>query len=105
MKAPDDKTALANRPRRPARSIREIRRRQLAKATNRLFDRLLLCAVKRVIVWFGGLLIDLCHRCHSLNRRYGQWRDILAIHAVYASFGGVNGFYRWQSAVLKASML
>ncbi|HAV46867.1 MAG TPA: hypothetical protein DCX43_01550 [Psychrobacter sp.] len=59
MKAPDDKTALANRPRRPARSIREIRRRQLGKSYQSPFDRLLYALLNALLYGFGGLLIDL----------------------------------------------
>ena len=59
MKAPDDKTALSNRPRRPARSIREIRRRQLGKSYQSPFDRLLYALLNTLLYGFGGLLIDL----------------------------------------------
>lgn len=59
MKAPDDKTALANRPRRPARSIREIRRRQLGKSYQSPFDCLLYALLNALLYGFGGLLIDL----------------------------------------------
>ena len=59
MKAPDDKTALSNRPRRPARSIREIRRRQLGKSYQSPFDRLLYALLNALLYGFGGLLIDL----------------------------------------------
>ncbi|MHA1177932.1 hypothetical protein [Psychrobacter faecalis] len=59
MKAPDDKTALSNRPRRPARSIREIRRWQLGKSYQSPFDRLLYALLNALLYGFGGLLIDL----------------------------------------------
>ena len=59
MKAPDDKTALSNRPRRPARSIREIRRRQLGKSYQSPFERLLYALLTALLYGFGGLLIDL----------------------------------------------
>src|SRR5699024_2583167 len=59
MKAPDDKTALSNRPRHPARSIREIRRRQLGKSYQSPFDRLLYALLNALLYGFGGLLIDL----------------------------------------------
>ena len=59
MKAPDDKTVLSNRPRRPARSIREIRRRQLGKSYQSPFDRLLYALLNGLMYGFGGLLIDL----------------------------------------------
>ena len=59
MKAPDDKTVLSNRPRRPARSIREIRRRQLGKSYQSPFDRLLYALLNALLYGFGGLLIDL----------------------------------------------
>ena len=59
MKAPDDKTALSNRPRRPARSIREIRRRQLGKRYQSPLDRLLYALLNGLMYGFGGLLIDL----------------------------------------------
>ena len=59
MKAPDDKTALSNRPRRPARSIREIRRRQLGKSYQSPLERLLYALLNALLYGFGGLLIDL----------------------------------------------
>lgn len=59
MKAPDDKTVLSNRPRRPARSIREIRRRQLGKSHPSPFDRLLYALLNALLYGVGGLLIDL----------------------------------------------
>ena len=59
MKAPDDKTVLSTRPRRPARSIREIRRRQLGKSYQSPFDRLLYALLNALLYGFGGLLIDL----------------------------------------------
>lgn len=59
MKAPDDKTALFNRPRRPARSIREIRRRQLGKSYQSPLGRLLYALLNGLMYGFGGLLIDL----------------------------------------------
>ena len=59
MKAPDDKTALSNRPRRPARSIREIRRRQLGKSYHSPLERLLYALLNALLYGFGGLLIDL----------------------------------------------
>lgn len=59
MKAPEDKTTLSNRPRRPARSIREIRRRQLGKSYQSPFDRLLYALLNALLYGFGGLLIDL----------------------------------------------
>ena len=59
MKAPDDKTALSNRPRRPARSIREIRRRQLGKSYLSPLERLLYALLNGLMYGFGGLLIDL----------------------------------------------
>lgn len=59
MKAPDDKTALSNRPRPPARSIREIRRRQLGKSYQSPLERLLYALLNALLYGFGGLLIDL----------------------------------------------
>nr|WP_313973528.1 hypothetical protein [uncultured Psychrobacter sp.] len=59
MKAPDDKTTLSNRPRRPARSIREIRRRQLGKSYQSPLERLLYALLNGLMYGFGGLLIDL----------------------------------------------
>lgn len=59
MKAPDDKTALPNQPRRPARSIREIRRRQLGKSYQSPLDRLLYALLNGLMYGVGGLLIDL----------------------------------------------
>ena len=59
MKAPDDKTALSNRPRRPARSIREIRRRQLGNSYQSPLERLLYALLNALLYGFGGLLIDL----------------------------------------------
>lgn len=59
MKAPDDKTVLSNRPRRPTRSIREIRRRQLGKSHQSPFDRLLYALLNALLYGVGGLLIDL----------------------------------------------
>ena len=59
MKAPDDKTALSNRPRCPARSIREIRRRQLGKSYQSPLERLLYALLNGLMYGFGGLLIDL----------------------------------------------
>ena len=59
MKAPDDKTVLSNRPRRPARSIREIRRRQLGKSYQSPLERLLYALLNGLMYGFGGLLIDL----------------------------------------------
>ena len=58
MKAPDDKTVLSNRPRRPARSIREIRRRQLGKCYQSPLERLLYALLNGLMYGFGGLLID-----------------------------------------------
>ena len=59
MKAPNDKTASLNRPRRPARSIREIRQRQLGKSYQSPIDRLLYALLNGLIYGVGGLLIDL----------------------------------------------
>ena len=59
MKAPNDKTVSLNRPRRPARSIREIRQRQLGKSYQSPIDRLLYALLNSLIYGIGGLLIDL----------------------------------------------
>ncbi|WP_296243233.1 MULTISPECIES: hypothetical protein [unclassified Psychrobacter] len=59
MKAPNDKTVLLNRPRRPARSIREIRRRQLGKSHQSPLERLFYALLTALMYGFGGLLIDL----------------------------------------------
>lgn len=59
MKASNDKTASLNRPRRPARSIREIRRRQLGKSYQSPLDRILYALLNALLYGFGGLLIDL----------------------------------------------
>ena len=59
MKAPNDKTASLNKVRRPARSIREIRRRQLGKSYQSPLARLLYALLNGLIYGVGGLLIDL----------------------------------------------
>ena len=59
MKAPNDKIASLNRPRRPARSIREIRQRQLSKSYQSPIERLLYALLNGLMYGVGGLLIDL----------------------------------------------
>lgn len=59
MKAPNDKIASLNRPRRSARSIREIRQRQLGKSYQSPLDRLLYALLNGLMYGVGGLLIDL----------------------------------------------
>ena len=59
MKAPNDKTASLNKVCRPARSIREIRRRQLGKSYQSPLARLLYALLNGLIYGVGGLLIDL----------------------------------------------
>jgi len=50
---------LPNKPRRPARSIREIRQRQLGNRYQSPLDRMLYALLNGVMYGFGGLLIDL----------------------------------------------
>ena len=59
MKAPNDKTASLNKVCRPARSIREIRRRQLGKSYQSPLARLLYALLNGLMYGVGGLLIDL----------------------------------------------
>ena len=59
MKAHDGKTVLSNRPRRPARSIKEIRRRQLGNDYQSPMERLVYALLNGLMYGFGGLLIDL----------------------------------------------
>ena len=59
MKAHDGKTVFSNRPRRPARSIKEIRRRQLGNDYQSPMERLVYALLNGLMYGFGGLLIDL----------------------------------------------
>ena len=59
MEAPDVKNVLPSKTRRPARSIREIRQRQLGKSYQSPFDRILYALLNGVMYGIGGLLIDL----------------------------------------------
>ena len=57
---PDSHTpGPSNRPRRPARSIREIRQRQLGNSHQSFLDRLLYALLNGLMYGAGGLLIDL----------------------------------------------
>ncbi|MGP5213957.1 hypothetical protein [Psychrobacter immobilis] len=53
------KTVLPSKTRRPARSIKEIRQRQLGKSYQSPFDRILYALLNGVMYGVGGLLIDL----------------------------------------------
>lgn len=59
MEAPDVKNVLPSKTRRPARSIKEIRQRQLGKSYQSPFDRILYAILNGVMYGVGGLLIDL----------------------------------------------
>lgn len=59
MPSPNNKTDLPHKPRRPARSIREIRQRQLGNRYQSPLDRMLYALLNGVMYGFGGLLIDL----------------------------------------------
>lgn len=59
MEAPDVKNVLPSKTRRPARSIKEIRQRQLGKSYQSPFDRILYALLNGVMYGVGGLLIDL----------------------------------------------
>lgn len=59
MEAPDVKNVLPSKTRRPARSIKEIRQRQLGKSYQSPFDRILYALLNGLMYGVGGLLIDL----------------------------------------------
>ena len=59
MEAPDVKNILPSKTRPPARSIKEIRQRQLGKSYQSPFDRILYALLNGVMYGVGGLLIDL----------------------------------------------
>lgn len=59
MKSPNPKTNTSNRPRRPARSIKEIRQRQSGTSHQSLSERLTHALLNGLMYGFGGLLIDL----------------------------------------------
>lgn len=59
MEAPDVKTVVPNKTRRPARSIKEIRQRQLGKSYQSPLDRILYAFLNGLMYGAGGLLIDL----------------------------------------------
>ena len=59
MKSPNPKTNISNRPRRPARSIKEIRQRQSGTSHQSLSERLTHALLNGLMYGFGGLLIDL----------------------------------------------
>lgn len=64
MKAHHNKTDLfsrsrLNKPHRPARSIKEIKQRQLGDAYQSPLDRILYALLNGLMYGFGGLLIDL----------------------------------------------
>ncbi|WP_201614132.1 hypothetical protein [Psychrobacter sp. JCM 18902] len=59
METPDVKTVLPSKTRRPARSIKEIRQRQLGESYQSPFDRILYALLNGVMYGVGGLLIDL----------------------------------------------
>ena len=59
MEALDVKNVLPSKTRRPARSIKEIRQRQLGKSYQSPFDRILYALLNGVMYGVGGLLIDL----------------------------------------------
>ena len=59
MEAPDVKNVLPSKTRRPARSIKEIRQRQLGESYQSPFDRILYALLNGVMYGVGGLLIDL----------------------------------------------
>lgn len=59
MEALDVKNVLPSKTRRPARSIKEIRQRQLGKSYQSPFDRILYAILNGVMYGVGGLLIDL----------------------------------------------
>lgn len=59
MKPPIGKTSAVKRPRRPARSIKEIRKRQLGDAYQSPMDRLIYALLNGLMYGFVGLLIDI----------------------------------------------
>ncbi|MGP5209422.1 hypothetical protein ACTXJ5_01385 [Psychrobacter alimentarius] len=59
MKSSNPKTDLSKKPRRPARSIREIRQRQSGTSHQSLSERLTHALLNSLMYGFGGLLIDL----------------------------------------------
>lgn len=59
MKSPNGKLNLSNRPRRPARSIKEIRQRQSGNSNSSFLDRMMYALLNGLMYGVGGLLIDL----------------------------------------------
>lgn len=59
MEAPIDTPKVAPKPRLPARSIREIRRRRLGKRYQSPMSRLFYALLNGLLYGFGGLIIDL----------------------------------------------
>lgn len=59
MKSSHHKTNTANRPRRPARSIKEIRQRRLGDDYQSPLDRVIYALLNGLMLGFGGLLIDI----------------------------------------------
>ena len=59
MEAPIDKPRVAPKPRLPARSVREIRRRRLGKRYQSPMSRLFYALLNGLLYGFGGLIIDL----------------------------------------------
>jgi len=58
MEAPDVKNVLPSKTRRPARSIKEIRQRQLGERYQSPLDRIFFALLTALLYGFGGLLID-----------------------------------------------
>lgn len=77
MKSLNPKTGTVNRPRRHARSIREIRQRQLGNHYKSPLDRMVYALLNGLMYGFGGLFID------------------LAIVVIRSIFGSGNGEIFW----------
>ena len=77
MKLLSNKNHLSRKPRRPARSIREIRQRQLGNSYQSTLDRTIYALLNGLMYGFGGLLID------------------MAIVVIRSIFGSGNGDIFW----------
>ncbi|MBB3106204.1 hypothetical protein FHS24_000695 [Psychrobacter luti] len=98
MKAPDDKTVLSNRPRRPARSIREIRRRQLGKSYQSPLERLFYALLNGLMYGFGGLLIDLAIVVIRSIAGMGNGEIFWLFTPFMLALGALTGFIVGKSA-------
>lgn len=77
MKSPNNKINVPDRPRRHARSIREIRQRQLGNSHQSPLERIVYALLNGLMYGFGGLLID------------------IAIVVIRSIFGSGNGEIFW----------